>query len=87
MTRRFFDDTTVETASTINNFHNLDDDIKLDNIAIMTIINVNDGLIPRQGASFDDVMHIISYCLTPRQGAAFDNNSDGNVSWYNISTV
>jgi hypothetical protein len=42
MTRRFFDDTTVETAmmssidykyTTINNF----DDIKLDNIVIMTI--------------------------------------------------
>ena len=69
---------------TINNFHNLDDDslATLDNIVIMTINNVNGSLITRQGASFDDVMHIISYCLSHSANAAFDNNGDGNVSWY-----
>jgi hypothetical protein len=39
---------------TINNFHNLDDDIKLDNIVIMTIkTTIYYCLITRQGASFD----------------------------------
>ena len=34
--------------------------------------NDDDGLITRQGASFDVI--VISYCLTPRHGVAFDNN-------------
>ena len=53
MTRRFFDDTTVETASR-SNYANLDDDslATLDNIVIMTI-KQRDSLITRQGASFD----------------------------------
>ena len=83
---------------TINNFDENIDDIKLDNIVIMTIKTTTvslklDGLIT---LTLHSTNNYILYCLTPRHGAAFDHtsnvlpdrrNSDGNVSWYCISNV
>jgi hypothetical protein len=84
MTRRFFDVTTVETASrssidykymTINNFDENIDDIKLDNIVIMTI-NTRTVSLKLDAHYADASFETILYCLTPRQGAAFDLTSN-----------
>jgi hypothetical protein len=85
MTRRFFDDTTVETAmrssidynyTTINNFE--DSLAKARKYCHDNDDKDNDSLAKARrphyaDASFDVVM-ILDSSLTPRHGVAFDNN-------------